>query len=383
MERYRVAVVGGGIGGLTAALALQQRGIDAHVFEAAPEIRVVGAGIWLPSNALQVLHRLGMAESLVAAGRPLVRAEVHDARRGLLRTIDLQAAAGRYGFGSVAIHRARLQQVLADALEPARLHTGKSVVALDPPGGSIRVRFDDGTAVEARVVVGADGLRSVVRRQLFPGVELRHAGQTSYRAVVRADLREALDGVSRELWGPGCRFGFSAIGEGEVYWYATLDAPPGGEDPPEGPLPSLAARFTGFPDPVGSLLEAAASEPIVRTDLADIPPMSRWHGERTVLLGDAAHAATPNLGQGGAQAIESAWVLAEQLALHPVPEDAFRAYERLRMPKAHRVTERSRQLGRLPHLRRPLARGVRNLALRWMPAALARREMHDLYRLDY
>jgi 2-polyprenyl-6-methoxyphenol hydroxylase-like FAD-dependent oxidoreductase len=382
MERYRVAVVGGGIGGLTAAIALDRRGIEAQVFEAAEAVREVGAGIWLPPNALQILDRLGLAERLAGQGMVLRRAELHDARAGLLRSIDFEDAARRHGFGTVAIHRARLHQTLAAELPEERLHLGRTVGALDPPGGSVRMRFLDGGAVEARVVIGADGLRSVIRGQIFPEVRLRYSGQTSYRAVVEAALPAELDGVSREIWGPGCRFGFSAISPTEVYWYATLDAPLGAPVPPEGPRSMLERRFAGFPDPVAALIAATEEEALVQTDLNDFEPLERWHGERVVLLGDAAHATTPNLGQGGAQAVESAWVLAEQLATHASPEDAFREYERIRMPKARRVTERSWRMGRLPHLRNPVARWLRNLVLRWAPASLTRREMDAVYHVD-
>ena len=380
----RVAIVGGGIGGLTLAVALRQRGIEAPVYEAAPELRAIGAGIWMPPNAMQVLGRLGLAEAVAGEGARLDRAELRDFRAGVLQRADVGGAARRFGYPNVAIHRGRLHRVLLDALPAGAVHLGSTCREVVPGDGGAAVRFADGGEVRAEVVVGADGAHSRVREAVAPGARLRYSGQSSYRAVTPFRLPYGFAGVGWEVWGPGRRFGFSAIGHGEVYWFGTLDAPPGESDAsPAETRRRLDAMAAPFPAPVPELIAATDAGRMIRTDMYDLPALPAWHRGRAVLLGDAAHATTPNLGQGGAQAIEDAYVLAEQLATHPRPEDAFAAYQRIREPKARLVVDRSRQFGRIVHLRNPLARGLRNALLRLTPASVATRQIEALYTLNY
>lgn len=379
-----VLIVGGGIGGLAAAVALRQRGVDAHVYEAAPALGEVGAGIWVPPNAMQVLARMGLADELARRGRRIERTELCDAAAGLLEAFDLRRAEARYGFVTIGVHRSRLHALFMERLPSDALHLGKRAVRVTQREDDVAVEFDDGTRATARVVVGADGLRSTVREQVLPGTRLRYSGQSSYRAVVPYDLPPELERTSRELWAAGGRVGFSAIGPGEVYWYATLSAPAGERDAPGEARRRLDALASRFPAPVPELLAAAPEEALIRTDISDLQPIRAWHRSRVVLLGDAAHATTPNLGQGGAQAIEDGWVLAEQLAAHSDdPGVAFRRYESIRRRKAHRVVARSRQLGRLAHLANPAARALRNAALRWTPQAVAWRQLDAVYALEY
>jgi 2-polyprenyl-6-methoxyphenol hydroxylase-like FAD-dependent oxidoreductase len=376
-------IIGGGIGGLTAAIALQQRGIAAHVYEAAPELRTVGAGIWVPVNALQVLERLGVAGAVQRAGATLERAELLDYQGSILQTIDLRAIEQRYGFATLAIHRARLHDALVGALAEGTLHLGKACRQIEQDGASVHVQFADGSVAHGSVVLAADGLRSGVRRQLFPHAQLRYSGQSSYRAVVRAPLPPALEKGGQEIWGRGSRFGFSSIGGGEVYWYATLDAPPGVTESTAQAKAQLQELCAPFPAPVPALIAATEADQLIRTDMYDLRPMPTWYQGRVALLGDAAHATTPNLGQGGAQAIEDAWVLAESLARYAEPEQAFAAYQRVRQAKATMIVNRSWQMGKLAHLKNPLGRALRNALMRGAPASLGQKQFDALYTLNY
>jgi len=378
-----VVIVGGGIGGLAAAIALRQRGFAPRLYEAAPELREVGAGIWVPPNAMQVLARLGLADAVTREGDPVRRVELRDARAGVLQRADLSHAEREYGHPTVAIHRGRLQRVLADAAGRDAVHTGAQCTGVEQNGDRLIVHFADGSETRADVVIGADGVRSAVRESIFPGVALRYSGQTAYRGVVAYPLPPELDGTGWEVWSAGARVGFGAIGHGEVYWYLTQDAPAGESDPPGTLRAKLDALAAPFPAPIPALLAATDAARVIRTDLGDFAPIPRWHRGRVVLLGDAAHATTPNLGQGGAQAVEDAWVLADRLAADPSPQAAFAAYERIRMPKARLVVNTSWRFGKMVHLSNPIARGARNLLLRLAPASLARRQTDALYRLNY
>jgi len=378
-----VAIVGGGIGGLTAAIALRERNVRAHVYEAAPELREVGAGIWVPPNAMQVLARMNLAERVAAEGTPIRAAELRDTCAGLLRRADLSHAERVFGHPTIAIHRGRLQRVLAEAAGAAIIHTGMRCTGVEARGRLVAAHFGGGGEVLAGAVFGADGLRSAVRESIFPGVKLRYSGQTSYRGTVEYALPAQFDGVGWEVWSAGARVGFSAIGHGQVYWYATMDAPAGGTDTPGALRARLGALAAAFPAPVPELIAATDPAAVTRTDLCDFAPIRAWHSGRVALLGDAAHATTPNLGQGGAQAIEDAWVLGEYLAATLYPQLAYADYQRVRKPKARKVVDTSWRMGKMAHLSNPLARGARNLLLRHVPESFVRRQSEALYRLNF
>ena len=375
-------IAGAGFAGLTAAIALRQRGFAPRLYEAAPELREVGAGIWVSPNAMQVLARLGLAEVITREGAPIRAVELRDARAGLLNRADLSYVEREFGHPTVAIHRGALQRVLAEHAGDA-VRTGARCTGVEARGGRVAVRFEDGGETEADVVIGADGVHSAVRESIFPGVAMRYSGQTAYRATLDYTLPPEFDGVGWEVWSAGARFGLSSIRPGEVYWYAALDAPEGGVDAPGTLRGALQALAAPFPAPIPALVAATDEARVTRTDLSDFAPIERWHQGRIALLGDAAHATTPNLGQGGAQAIEDAWVIADRLAAHATPETAFASYERIRMPKARMVVNTSWRFGKMAHLANPLARGARNLLLRLTPSSVGRRQTDALYRLNY
>jgi 2-polyprenyl-6-methoxyphenol hydroxylase-like FAD-dependent oxidoreductase len=378
-----VAVIGAGIGGLTTAIALRQRGIDAHVYESAPSIRSAGAGLMLSPNAMQVLRRLGIAEQVIAAGLPLERAEIHDARSGLLQSIDLADAQRRFGEPTVAIHRRRLHKILLAELAVGRVFTNAACESILVKDGWPAARFTNGRVVMPDLIIGADGQRSAVREFVAPGHPLRYSGQTSYRAIASLDLPAEFAGASREIWSAHCRFGYAAVAPGEVYWFVAADSPAGEFRSAEETADELREMLASFPTPVSSLLDATAPVDILRTDMYDVVPFEGWNRDRVVLLGDAAHATTPNLGQGAAQAIEDALVLADQLDTHTRVSDALKSYEVIRQPKTRFIIERSRQIGRVAHVANPVGRAMRNLAVRCTPASVARRQLDRLYAINY
>lgn len=377
----RLAVVGAGIGGLTLAVALRRLGLEPIVYEATEEIRPVGAGIWVPSNALRALDRLGLARAVTGAGVSIESARLISLQRGVLQELSFAAVRQRYGFGNVAIHRSELHRVLLEALPADSIRLGRRLVAVGQTGEdgadeeAIPLDFEDGSREEVDLVVGADGAGSVVRRWIDPSARLRDAAQSCYRGVAELELPPSLRCVGCEIWGGEARFGFSEVGAGRVYWFAPW-SDRGGE-PPAAPAELLASLYAGFPEPVRDLLEATPEEALVFTRLGDLAPMRRWWRGRAVLIGDAAHATTPNLGQGGAQAIEDAATLADALAdCRSLVEaadlaSAFAAFERSRRRVAHRVVSRSRTFGKIAHWRRPLAVALRDRLLRAMPERMA------------
>ncbi|GAB2616159.1 monooxygenase [Paractinoplanes abujensis] len=328
-------VIGGGIGGLAAGLALQRRGWSVTVLERAAALEDVGAGLAVAPNGLRALDRLG-------AGRPVRALSALQGTAGIQRPdgrwisrTDAAAAEARFGEPTVVVHRAALISVLADALQPGTLRLGVTAGAVSPEQGTVVT--SDGTLM-AEVVVAADGLHSPVRGALWPsGPAPLYAGVTSWRFVVPRPPGEL---VLSETWGDGKVFGVVGLGDGRVYCYATAPAPPG-----ESAAADLARLFDGWHAPVPALIAAAGA--VIRTDIRCLDPTPRtFHRGRVVLLGDAAHAMTPNLGQGACQALEDAVVL----AAYAGEPGGLARYSAERVLRTTAVAAASRRIGRMAGL---------------------------------
>ena len=373
-----ILIAGAGIGGLTAACALRRAGFEVTLFERAAELRPVGAGITMQTNAMLAFGRLGLGDAVAAAGSPLERAEIRTWDGRLLQVAPARRVADALGAPVVGLHRGRLQRVLLDALGGVRLVLGSAVTAVEAMSRGVGVRLSDGTATEGDVLIGADGLRSVVRAALHGEAEPRYAGYTSWRGICPNQGRVP-KGFACECWGAGRRFGFLEIGHDELYWFATRDAPPGEIDPPAGAAARLAQDLASWAPPVGSLLAATPEAAVVRTDIFDRPRLAQWGHGRVTLLGDAAHPMTPNLGQGGCQAVEDAVVLAERLARAADLEQGLRAYEVARAVRAHWFVEQSRRVGRLAQASGRLSCFLRDTIVRWIPESAIERRLRAAF----
>ena len=344
MTQRRAVIVGGGIGGLAAAIGLRRAGWEVEVYERAPEIREVGAGITLWSNALRALELLGVAESVRQVSLADAEGGVYRHDGAMLIPTTGRELLERYG-GLVALHRAELQGLLLNALGAEHVRCGVEATGVAEDGTGARVRFADGSEAAGDVVVGADGLRSVVRAQLHGAEPPTYAGYTTWRAVVPWD-----GGLERlrpgETWGPGLRFGRVPLRDGRVYWFATKNVPEG-ERAPHSEKAELRETFRGWHDPVPELVDRADEGAILRNDLYDRPVLKAWGRGRVTLLGDAAHPMTPNLGQGACQALEDAAWLARSLEGSGPVDAALRRYEAVRAPRANQFVVRSRRIGQV------------------------------------
>jgi 2-polyprenyl-6-methoxyphenol hydroxylase-like FAD-dependent oxidoreductase len=372
-----ILIAGGGIGGLTLACALRKAGLSATVFERAEALRPVGAGITVQMNAMAALRSIGLADAVAEAGATLSSAATLRPSGQKLAQLAFAELQREFGVPMIAIHRARLQAVLLAQAGEEHIHTGRAVKGVHEQGQKVTVELSDGSTATGDLLVGADGLNSVVRREVLGDAPLRYSGYTSWRGVAKAaSLVEP--GRTSETWGPGARFGIVPIGHGEVYWFATVNAPAGGRDEPGRARAHLLERFGGWHAPIASLLEATAEENIVRTDINDRPPVTHWSKGRVTLLGDAAHPMTPNMGQGGCQAIEDAVVLAGCLAREADVSTALAAYERRRIERANSFVSRSLQFGRVTQLESSAGRFVRDTLMRLIPASAATNQVRAL-----
>lgn len=363
----RAIIAGGGIGGLAAALALVRRGWDVEVLERAPAFAEVGAGLSLWPNGLRALDALGVGAQVRGRARLEGQAGIQDSAGRWITRTDTAALERR--FGSVAmIHRADLLEVLRGAVPADSLRYGVTVRHVSP-GGTVA---HSGGESRADLVVGADGIRSAVRASIWPDAPApRYAGYTAWRMVtppiqvggtVLDDpvLDDPVLDDTVESWGAGERFGYVPLPDGRVYCFAVANAREG--DPGQG-LAGLRARFSGWHHPIPALLDATAPDAVLHDDLYELPPLRTYTAGQVVLVGDAAHAMTPDLGQGACQALEDAVVLA---ASQDGP-GGLAAYDRARRRRTQMITLRSHRIGVAAQWESPLAVRLRNTALRLLP----------------
>lgn len=376
----RIGIIGAGIGGLCVAAGLQRAGAEVVVLERADEVRAGGSGLSVFANGIRALDALGLGDAFraVTARSEGLRAGQRRPSGAWLSTFPADAIAELR-----VVDRADLHGLLLDAVADGTVRTGRRVVSVHAngvveivqagPAGVNRTweRFD--------LVIGADGLRSAVRAGWREDPGVAHAGYATWRGITAAPVD--LEGEAGETWGVGSRFGIAPLADGRVYWFGvhTADAGASGD-------PSLLRELFGrWHRPIPELISATDPAEIqyhpIEELRADLPTFVH---DRVVLLGDAAHAMTPNLGQGGGTAMEDAATLAALIARIPGAdsgdvslslEQALRRYDDLRRPRTQRIAARARAIGRLAHVPGPLLCAARDLVIRAMPAAALRRQV--------
>jgi 2-polyprenyl-6-methoxyphenol hydroxylase-like FAD-dependent oxidoreductase len=376
----KAIVCGGGIGGLAAAIALRRVGVEVEVYERAAEIREIGAGITMWANAVKGLRALGVADAVLEAGDPLRHVVTTDPDGEILNQSDLDEVSEKHGAPSVCVPRGALQTALYHALPHEIVHTGREIVRVEQDARSVRATFADGASVAGDFLIAADGVHSAVRASMLPGVQPRYAGYTSWRGIVPDDRGAGLEGrlTGRFGVGSGVQTAILRCGHGRLYWFVTANTPGGGRDPAGGHRAAALTTFASWKEAghFRAVLERTPEEAIVRADIHELPHLERWTHGRVTLLGDAAHATTPNLGQGGGMAIEDAVVLADVLrgARDPVP--ALAAYEATRRERTRFIVDQSHTLGWILQLQNPLAVGLRDFL---MKTRMSQKQSLDLF----
>ncbi|GAA1866678.1 FAD-dependent oxidoreductase [Asanoa iriomotensis] len=349
-------VVGAGIGGLSAAIGLRRRGWEVTVLERAPRISAVGAGLTLFANGMRSLDALGVGDAVRAEGQVEASGGLRTPNGRWLARIDGAAMNRVLGTSAIGIHRATLHRVLHDALPAGTVVTGVEVT--DVPS--------------ADLVVAADGINSGIRGRRWPEVPPpAYAGATAWRGVTTEPWRGPL--VVAVTWGPGAEFGMVPLGDGRVYWYGSVTSPPAAWHDDE--MAAVRDRFGGWHEPIPALMNA--TDTVLRDDLYHLAtPVPSYVRGNVALLGDAAHAMTPHLGQGANQAIEDAVVLAHTCDPAGDLDSGLAAYDAQRRPRSQQVARAAYQMGRFGQgLHNPVALALRNAAIRLTPPSAGLRSM--------
>lgn len=376
-----MTIIGAGIAGLTTAIALKRAGFDAEVFEAAPQIKAVGAGLGLAPNAMLGLQQLGLAGKIIPLGAKLPHFSILTARGKVISRNDSAVIGEKFGLDNFTIHRAELHDALLSELPAGSVHTGKRALDIEREGDNIRLYFADGSTHDTSCLLIADGINSALRKKLVPDAEVRYSGYTCWRAVI-ANVGDEPPGAT-ETWGAAGRVGVIPLTQQRIYWFACINAPANDENFKRFKVKDLYEHFRHYHAPIPGILRQTKDSALLQNDIYDLKPLKKFAYGNVLLLGDAAHATTPNMGQGACQAIEDAVVLAEELKRHGSYHQAFPAFEQRRLRRTRDIIRQSRAIGQAAQLENSLLIAARDLLLRAMPAALRSRQFEKLYTVDF
>jgi 2-polyprenyl-6-methoxyphenol hydroxylase-like FAD-dependent oxidoreductase len=360
----KIIIIGGGIGGATATLALQKIGVEAEMFERAAKLKEVGAGIALWNAPFRALERLGIGEKIRSSATPLKFGVMGFPSGKVFQKLDFEKILGSQFSENFIIHRADLHSAILSGLDKNSIHTDHECERIEQNSDGVKVTFKNGKTTEGDLLIGADGFSSVVRKSLFGETTVRYSGQTCYRCVV--DISALQPSTLSEIQGKGQRFGIAPINEKRVYWFAAMNVPQGEKDDPAKRREFLLDKYKDWAFGIPEMI-AATSNSILRNDLVDRVPLKTWTKGRITLLGDAAHPMIPNLGQGACTAIEDGFILAKNILKHGVIADALNLYEAERFRRTNRIVKQSWQFSIPLVWTNPLAVWLRNKMFEYTP----------------
>ena len=376
-------IIGAGIGGLTTAIALAKKGISVKIFEQAENLKEVGAGIWVAPNGFKILEKLGIANDILLKGKSLEKISIIDTYNIPVSIIESSKIKARHNFGTVAIHRADLLKILASYIPPENIFLNKKFKSYKQTENTIIAEFEDGTFIESDFLINADGIKSQARNQFNVKTDLRYSGQTCWRFVVDFDLPKTEENNMYEIWAnaKGLRFGFSKINDKQVYVFITNYEKASGKDNLTSLKSDLLKLCSSFQPIVKKLINSCNSRDIFRTDLFDFKPIVKWTDGRMALIGDASHATTPNLGQGACQAIEDAYVIAEELNANDDIAFALKQFQKRRIKKATYITDTSWKFSKITNTT-GFTKSILMKVLRLIPDFINQKQFDRIYSIE-
>ncbi len=367
-----ISIIGGGIGGLTLGNVLKQHNIDFKIYEGAPEIKPVGAGIAMAGNAMQIFDKLGLKEKTENAGTKMHALIITDKNLKTISKTDVLQLESKYNVCNIAIHRAELQKVLSENISD-NIILNKRLEKIEKKE-NYHLTFEDKTEIESEIIFGADGVKSLVRNQIFKSGQIREAKQKCWRGILKTEIPEKYSHNAYEIWGKGKRFGFVKIKENTLYWYALVNEKFYSKDI------DLIETFKEFHPDVLKMIDKTSKENIILNDIIDLKPMRKWTAENLCLIGDSAHATTPNMGQGGCQAVEDAYIIGKLLENEKDWNQVFHQFEKIRKSKVNHIVKTSWMLGKVAQWEN--LTGLRNFVFRNMPESVNQKQMEKILKLE-
>ena len=362
----RALVVGAGIAGLATGIALRQAGLEVEILERSPQLREIGAGLMIWPNGSRALESLGVEAKTLE----VKKVTLSNWRGRRLVEMPVGSAYVRYGHSVSFVHRADLQAALAKTFGSEGLRLGCEVRGFSENVADVEVALSDGTVAAGDLLVGADGLRSPVRRQLLGDGDPTYLGSTIWRGLAASEGIAVPPGSGINWWGRGSEFLAFHLSDSKIYWAAVTKEPKGEKPGPGGHKQDLLDRFGDWAQPVPALIAGTTDAAILRNDMYDRPPASHWSRGRVTLVGDAAHPMSPNQGQGACQALEDGVALGESVQRTSSLAEAFQLYERRRVRRANREVAMSRQATRGVQIDNPLLCILRDSFMSLMPRRL-------------
>lgn len=379
-----ISIIGGGIGGLTTALCFEKLGIDYKLYERADVLKEVGAGIWLSPNALQVFEWINpkLLEEITDNGNTLNRILVANHNLKPISDSNQEFVKEKFGFTTLAIHRGRLQKILYSNLTKENIVLGKAFKNYsENDDNSYNIEFSDNSLITTNSIIGADGINSKIRKKLFPKSKLIYSGQTCWRGVADYEMNTELSSVGFTLWGKKLQFGVSKIDKEKTYWFAVKLSEQNQKEDKDKLKSKLTKMFSEFTPIVNTLINNTEPDKIIRGDLSDLELLNSWYTDNICLIGDSAHSMTPDLGQGGAQAIEDAYYISNFIKNSDSIEKAFDSFFNQRKSKVQKLVKQSRATSKIAITNRPLE-VIRNFILKSIPQKYMEKQMIELYKID-
>jgi 2-polyprenyl-6-methoxyphenol hydroxylase-like FAD-dependent oxidoreductase len=368
-----ISIIGAGIGGLTLGNFLQQQNLDFTIYESAPEIKPVGAGIMMAVNAMQIFDKLGLKEKIENAGNKIHGISISDEKLKTISTTNVLALEKKFNSCNVAIHRADLQNILAENIGFENIKLDHQLNKIEKQE-NYHLNVENGNEIESRIVFGAEGIHSKVRTQILQKGNIRNAKQKCWRGLTNFDLPEQYFHHALEIWGKGKRFGFVKLTENKVYWYALINHDNFTESI------DLTETFGDFDPLVLQILETTKPENIILNDIIDLAPIPKWYFENLCLIGDAAHATTPNMGQGACQSIEDAYIIGKLLEKSKDFNFVFQEFQKIRRKKVESIVSTSWKIGKLSQWE--YGNSIRNFLMRSIPQSINQKMIEKILKLE-
>jgi 2-polyprenyl-6-methoxyphenol hydroxylase-like FAD-dependent oxidoreductase len=381
MKKNTFVILGAGIAGLSAAIALKNIGIEALVVEASKTIRPVGAGLSLAANAMEALRHLKISEEVVKKGRELESFTLFDKSGKVIKRVKTQPTQSTTSVKNFTIHRAKLHEVLLSKISPENILTGKRSISMSETSEGIQINMEDGTTLQTQYLIIAEGIHSPLRKIIASDTNVRYSGYTCWRGIV--DNSELNINETSETWGKEGRFGIVPLADNQIYWFVCKNNMEQNSDFKNYTLDELANNFKEYHHPIVNMIRATSPENLIWGDICDIKPLQKFAYGNVVLIGDAAHATTPNMGQGACMAIEDAVILANCLTKNSRVSEAFMSFEKRRLTRTHKIVNDSWRLGKMAQVENDFLATLRNMAFRLMPQRLYERKMEAVYQVNF